>query len=472
MKESDHSGEVVPLFEYFRDVFVPESRLELPVKEAHRVCCDTLEDAFLGNLPPNIEFVIVNLCPRVGKTKIAEAFVTWGEGFFPDSQWIYTSYSGDLAEKSLAYIAATMKSPWYCNLFGDHVHGSPADHMSTTSGGNVFAEGSGGSLTGKGAGLKRPAGGALIIDDASKPDSALSIVQSQNVRDWFENTVKNRRNSDRWCPIIIIGQRLAGQDLPGYIMSTYPENTLVLKFPALVEGESMFPETVSSATLLAYQKTRMGRFVLASQYQQEPIALGGNLIPIDEFMRWDVSEAFALKWEKLVITVDTALKTKEANDFSCAALWGKINNRAYMIDLLHGKWDAPDLLANTTTFYKKWKDTPGWPMLELIIEEKAAGTPLMDNLRRNGIPCKGIERDVDKVRRVQNILPFIESHMVYIPKPSSAVPWLAKFEAECSEFTALMNHTHDDMVDTMCDGVWLTLGRPMSILDILGGNKK
>ncbi len=472
------ADDYVPFWEFFSELFIPEMNIQIPLKAAHRKVCDTLEDAFLGELPPGIEYVIINIGPRIGKSMIARACVAWGEGEFPDSQFIYTSYGAQLAEESLAFVKKTMSAAWYREIYGDLIHGQKADHLTTVDGGNVYGEGTGGSLTGKGAGLKVPCGGLLIIDDASKPDEALSPVETKKKQQWVETTCKNRRNSDLFCPIVIIGQRLGPEDVPGYFLANYPEKCLLVKIPALVDPEtgeasnadnaiSAFPETVSTSTLLDYRKTRVGRFVLASQYQQNPTSLGGNLIPTGSFHRWN--PATPMKWMKTVITVDTALKTKQANDFSALALWGLFERKAYLIDIMHGKWETPGLITNSASFWRKWtREGVGIPRPRFIIEEKAAGTPLLQSLRQPqiGIPATGIERDIDKVRRVQSILQFIETGMVVIPQDGS-VPWIEKFVTECDEFKADGTAVHDDMVDTMVDALEELLGKPTSIFDVL-----
>lgn len=483
-------ADYLPFWEFFSELFVPEQRLSIPLKQAHKDICDVLEQAFLGTLPPYkdpltgeehaIRFIILNLPPRIGKTKIAEAWGAWGEGEFPGSQWIYTGYSSDIVERSLAYIGDVMRSPWFIELYGDLVHGRKADRLSTIDGGQMFAEGVGGSLTSKGAGLKEAAGGAIVIDDPAKPDEVLSPVMAENVRFWFENTLLSRRNSDTHCPIVIIAQRLGPGDLPGYVEKTYPEQTLKLTIPALVDADgkeantsadgpteglrSQFPETVSTETLLSLRKTRTGRFVLAAQYQQRPVAFGGNLIQPDAFHRYDI---FApAKWERLVITVDTAMKIKQANDFSALELWGLREKRAHLVDLAHGKWESPELFANTVQFWTKWKEVEGQPRPKLLIEEKAAGTGLIQQLRRAGVPAMGIERAIDKVQRVQGILPFLEAGFVFVPKDGQA-PWLDKFLDECGQFAADGTAAHDDMVDAMVDGIEDLLGKATSILDVL-----
>jgi predicted phage terminase large subunit-like protein len=454
----------VSFWDYFSKLYVPEMGLDLPLKKAHQEACEMLEQAFLGTIPDfideygvahHIQYVVINMPRRVGKTKLIEAWYTWAFGYVPDCQFIHTSYSQDLTTGSMEWAAKTMNSPWYQSFFGDLIHGKRADHITTTAGGNLYASGTSGTLTGKGGGLKRPGGGAIVIDDAAKPDEVLSPVVSKGVVQWFETTIKGCRNSDRWCPIIIIAQRLGKNDLPGHVQGTYPNNTVTVKFPALVDPDtglastadnaiSAFPETISPESLLVLRKTRIGRYVLATQSQQEDALLGGNKIPLECFDRWDPREAMSMKWEKLVIPVDTALKTKQANDFSCAALWGLIRPRAYLIDMIHGKWESPELLDRIVKFWEQWGHVAGWPSPRLIIEEKAAGTPLLQNLKVRGVPARGIERDIDKVRRCNQVLPYIEMHHAVIPKMGS-VPWIEKWEAEHAEFKDDGTHAHDDM---------------------------
>lgn len=469
-------------FEFFRDLFVPENRLELPIRPAHEVVCDTLQDAFLGELPPNIEYVVIHLGPRVGKTKIIQSTVCWAKAYFPDTQNIITSYAGNVAEESLGYVAKTLGEEWFMSIFGDLLHGRKGDHVTTTYGGNDYAQGTGGSLTGKGAGLKRPAaGGLLFIDDGSKPEEVLSPVEAKTKQRWFETTCKNRRNSPQTI-IVLVGQKLGPEDLPGYVQRTYPDKTLVVKIPSLVDpvtgkastrddAISAFPETYSTSGLLDLRKTRVGRFVLATTYQQDEATLSGNLIPVEKFGRYDVGEVLSLPFERLIMPVDTAFKTKQANDCSACALWGLLQRRAYLIDLLHGRWESPDLITNIITFWNKWREVPGWPMPDLVIEEKAAGTPLLQNLNTLTIPARGIERDIDKVRRVKLVLPWIESGFCLIPKQGST-PWIEGWETEHAQFTPDMTHAHDDMVDTTADALQEFFGDGPSIWDVLMTKKR
>lgn len=456
-------SQFLPLWDYFRDCFVPFNNLELPLKPLHQGVCEKLEMAFLGELGKS--FVIINIPPRVGKTKMMEALISWELAYFPDAQNIYTSYSNDLAKTSVRYIQQVLTSEWYRELFSTRLGDiRQADHFNTTQGGKVYGDGVGGSLTGLGAGLKRKAGGVIVVDDPAKPDEALSRVESDKLRFWFENTLKSRRNSSQWTPIIICAQRLAPEDLPGFVMENYPEDCEVVKFPAMVNGESQIPETVTTKELLDTQ--RVNPFAFASQYQQEPIVLGGNLIKLADFRYYDYG--YPPKIEHKVITCDTAMKAKEHNDHTVLQCWGRSLRRAFLIDQVRGKWQPAELLKNARTFYEKHNKAAS-PVAYMSIEEAAAGFTLIQDMRKRGIPARGVIRHKDKVTRVKDILNYQATGMVYLPK---GAPWLALFEAELAQFREDGKSAKDDQVDCFADGVLILLGKGTSILSALGKQKR
>lgn len=455
--------EFISFWSYFSTAFVPLNNLELPLKELHRATCETLQAAVLGELGKSM--VVVNIPPRVGKTKIMEALTTWMLGYFPDSQMIYLSYSNELAKTSVRYVQQVMACPWYQEVFPTRLGQiRQADHFTTESGGKVYGDGVGGSLTGLGAGLKRKAGGFIVLDDPSKPDEALSRVESEKLRFWFENTLKSRRNSSQWTPIILCMQRLDTEDLSGYLLREYPDEVHHIKFSAILpNGESAIPETVSTKSLMDTQ--RVNPFAYAAQYLQEPTVLGGNLIKIEDF-RYYTAE-YAPKYEFKVIVADTAMKTKEANDYSVLQCWGRYQKKSYLIDQMRGKWAPSDLLSNSRAFYEKHHKAAS-PVSYMCVEEAAAGLTLIQDLRKKGIPTKGVIRVRDKVTRVKQILAYQATGMVWLPKDA---PWLPAFEQECAAFREDGKSTHDDMVDCFSDGVFLCLGKGTSILSVIGGRR-
>ncbi len=468
-----------PLREYFK-AFIGGNRIILDDYACHGEICDAYEAAFTGQLP-GIDYVLVHMPRRTGKTKILEAVPTWAFGEFDGAQMLYGSYTQPLVSRTIRYVAATMARQWYRDLYGDLLHTKSSTLVTTVGGGTLYGAGTTATVVGYGAGLKEAAGGCIALDDPSNADAVFSKVESRKVIDNFENTWKGCRNSDRYTPILVNAQRLGPDDLPGYIHSTYPNRTLILKFPAFVspgcpwkassedDAVPAFPDTWSKNVLLDLKKTRLGRYVLASQMQQEPIALGGNLIPVEKFGRYDWATARLTDWEMIVITVDTAMKVKESNDYSCAQAWGVKDRRAYLIDQVHGKWESPELLANVIAFSNKTRADFPLGAIRCVIEEKAAGTGLIQQMQRAGVPAEGIERAIDKVQRVQGVLPFIESGLVFIPKDGEGAPeWLAGFIQECAAFKPDGTHANDDRVDAMVDGVEILLGQVLSILDVLG----
>ena len=445
-------------WQFFSEAFVPLNNLELPLKPLHKGVCDTLEKAYLGELEKG--FIVINIPPRVGKTKMLEAWAAWGMAYFPDSQDIFISYSNELAKTSVRYIQETMASPWYQELFPTRLGNiRQADHFTTTNGGKVYGDGVGGSLTGLGAGLKRRAGGFIAIDDPAKPDEALSRVEGEKMRFWFENTLKSRRNSSRYTPIVICAQRLAPDDLPGFVLENYPNDVHHVVFPALVNGESVIPETVSTKDLLDTQ--RVNPFAFAAQYQQQPIIIGGNLVKLADFKYYDANEL--PKMELKIITCDTAMKAKQHNDHTVLQCWGRSLRRAFLIDQIRGKWQPADLLRVARQFWDKHNKAAS-PVAYIAIEEAAAGFSLMLEMRKKGIPAKGIVRHKDKVTRVKDILAYQATGMVYLPRDA---PWLPAFEVELAQFREDGKSTHDDQVDAFADGVALLLVKGTSILSVL-----
>lgn len=449
-------------WDFFSKVFVPFNNLELPLKPLHRGVCDMLERAFLGELEKS--FVVINIPPRVGKTKMLEALTCWALAYFPDSQVIYTCYSNELATASVRYIQNTMAARWYEELFEARLGTiRQSDHFTTTFGGRVYGDGVGGSLTGLGAGLKRKAGGFIVIDDPAKPDEALSRVESEKIKFWFENTLKSRRNSSQWTPIIICAQRLSPEDLPGFILENYPNDVELVKFPAMVDGESQIPETITTKDLLDTQ--RVNPFTFAAQYQQDPIILGGNLIKLADFRYYDMDSP--PKFEMKIITCDTAMKAKEHNDYAVLQCWGRSLKRAFLIDQIRGRWQPAELLKNARQFWDKHHKA-GSPLAHMAIEEAAAGFNLMLELRKKGIPAKGIIRHKDKVTRVKDILAYQATGMVFLPKQA---PWLPAFEVELAQFREDGKSTKDDQVDAFADGVSIMLAKHTSILAVLDRKK-
>jgi predicted phage terminase large subunit-like protein len=212
--------------------------------------------------------------------------------------------------------------------------------------------------------------------------------------------------------------------------------------PRTVDNELMFPERFSETSVQELEKS-LGKYAIAGQLQQRPSPLGGGLIKGIWFPRYSVLPI--IKYRK--IYADTAQKVKEHNDYSVFQCWGYADDgRIYLIDQVRGKWEAPELERTAVDFWNKHK-TAG--LREMMIEDKASGTGLIQTIKRKGgIPVRGIERSTDKLTRVMDGVGYVESGYVYLPDNQA---WVSEFIAECEAFTPDDSHPHDDQIDPMMD---------------------
>lgn len=410
-----------------------------------RAICDALEKVLLGK----INRLIINIPPRSGKTEIAvKAFMAWGLGLFPDAEFIHASYSKRLATANAYDTRALMQHEAYAEIFpyvALQDDSKARDEFRTTLGGIVYATGAEGTITGYGAGKMRPGfGGAVIIDDPIKPGEATSAVLRQTVIGWYQNTIQSRLNKPE-TPIIVIMQRLHEEDLSGWLLNGGTgEHWQHLVIPARDgEGHSFWPAQFPDAMLDRLETT--SPYVFAGQYMQRPAPLGGGIFK-DEWWRFlDVPPI--VRWR--AIFADTAQKTAEQNDYSVFQCWGQtLDGQIVMLDMVRGKWEAPELETMARAFWQKHKAVPNAGALRAFyVEDKASGTGLIQRLKREGIPIIGIPRAVDKVTRAMDAAPYVQSGNVLLMRN---LEQLSDFLSEASVFP---NGTHDDMIDAAMSAI-------------------
>lgn len=188
----------------------------------------------------------------------------------------------------------------------------------------------------------------------------------------------------------------------------------------------------------------------SGQMQQRPAPRGGGILR-DEWWQY-YTAAPRIEWRG--IWADTAQKTKEASDYSVFQCWGRSTfGQAVLLDQIRGKWEAPELLLRARTFWTKHRGVDGMGALRsLNIEDKVSGTGLIQTLRREGIPVRGIQRSTDKITRAMDVAPSIEAGHVMLPADA---PWLADWLDEAASFP---QGAHDDQLDPMLDAVSAIIG--------------
>ena len=410
----------------------------------HAVICAALERVFNGDC----KRLIINIPPRYSKTELAVIdFIAWAIGRAPDAEFIHTSYSARLAANNAFRVREILRQPWYRALFpGTRLQpGSEAkDDWRTTAGGIVYSAGSGGSITGYGAGKKRPGfGGAIVIDDPHKADEATSDTMRENVIEWFKNTLESRRNSPE-TPIILIMQRLHEKDLAGWLLGGgNGEEWEHLCIPALNDPavplwptdapNELWPETHSLTDLRRMEQSKPYEF--AGQYMQRPAPIGGGIFKIDWWKHYRPEALPPVR--RIIQSWDTAFKTKAENDYSCCTTWAECEGGYYLIDLWKERVEFPDLKRMVTSLAAKHSPHA------VLVEDKASGQSLIQELRRETqLSIVPIKVDTDKVARAFAVTPIVEAGRVFLPE---GAPWVADYVSSLGTFP---NAAHDDDVDS------------------------
>lgn len=457
----------------------------------HKVTCNKLNDFIEGK----IKYLMIFEPPRHGKSELtSRRLPAYLHGRFPDKQIMAASYSDHLAAKMTVAVQEIMDSPAYQQIFPDvklYPQGTPYargirnqnEHHIMGRRGYYMGQGVGGSYTGMGADF-------ILIDDPIKGrKNADSPAFRETLWQFWLNDLFSRLETDldtgREGQVLITQTRWHEDDLCGRLleqMKSMPGSIQweTVDFPAIrVDlhnpddpreiGEALWPQKYDE-TKLAQIKASIGNRGWSSLYQQKPVAQGGNLIKGASFVRYKHGVTPKILHRK--IYADTAMKTKEHNDRSVFECWALCEDKKiYLVDLIKGKWEAPDLLSNARAFWAKHNamdvDDHG-QLRKMLVEDKASGTGLIQTLAKvDGIPVEGIQRNVDKVSRVNDALPYIDVGRVCIPEDA---PFTSDFVQECESFTANDTHDYDDQIDPMCDAIMdmIAVGNDMEVWERLG----
>ena len=272
------------------------------VNRHHVIICEALDRVLRGEC----KRLCISIAPRYSKTELAvKNLIAMGLAVNPSSKFIHLSYSGSLAEDNSEEARDFVASEDYRRIF-PYVELSKSSagkaKWATTAGGGCYATATGGQITGFGAGeVDREIGdgmpvdgnlfsGAIIIDDALKPDDALSDLKRERVNERFENTIRSRTNS-RNTPIIVIGQRLHSRDLIGYLKETDGENWEFIEIPCITVDEYGRENALweFKQTLRELQQIReIDEKVFETQYQQNPLDHENKLLALNSLQFWNL----------------------------------------------------------------------------------------------------------------------------------------------------------------------------------------
>jgi predicted phage terminase large subunit-like protein len=437
-------------------------------REPHVITiCKALTRAMkCGDIDKALVHFLINCPPRYGKTELVIHFIAWALALYPDSNFLYISYSKSLASKQTQTVRQIVHMPEYKELFGVQItrESSAKDNFETTAGGSVYAAGSAGTITGRGAGIQNcdRFGGAILIDDIHKPGEVTSDTMRGHVNDWYKSTLMSRVNSQK-TPIIFIGQRLHEDDLPGKLMNGYDgsewDKTILKAIDEI--GNALNPGMHDINALLKMKEVSPYEF--SAQYQQEPQPSGGGIFHEDWFVKLaeepDIYYTF--------ITADTAETAKTHNDATVFSFWGlyKIKDGEVETDIIGLHWidaqecwvEPKDLKPEFERFYADCMRYRVKPSVAAI-EKKSTGTTLLSLLSdKRGINIYDIERSRSSGSKTDRFL----SCQSYVASKRISLPAYSKHTRACIDhmikITANDSHRFDDIADTLSDAIHLTL---------------
>lgn len=411
----------------------------------HKRICDALMRVYEGACTR----LIINIPPRYSKTELAVVnFIAWCLAKRPDCEFIHSSYSARLAANNTSRVRDIVASAWFQDLFDTRLdpNTSAKDHWKTTDSGVVYAAGAGGTITGFGAGKLRPGfGGAVIIDDPHKADEANSDTMRQNVIDWYLNTIRSRVNAPN-TPIIVIMQRLHESDLSGWLLKGGSGEVWEhLCIPVLDDQDRpLWPAKHDRETLRLMELS--SSYVFAGQYMQRPAPLGGGIFK-NSWWRYYNPKALP-KVKRVVHSWDTAFKVRDHNDPSSGTVWAECEDGYYLLDRVNDRLEFPELKRRVQQLHDKWRANA------ILVEDKASGQSLIQDLKQTKLPIIPVKVDTDKVTRAFAVTPLVESGRVFLPEGE---PWVLDYVAQLGQFP---NAAHDDDVDSTTQALnWLSHGK-------------
>jgi len=387
--------------------------------------------------------LIINMPPRHGKSEFSSfLFPAWLMGKKPKTKIIQATHTAELSYRFGRKMRNLMNDEQYRKIFKGvnlRADSKASGRWDTNHGGEYFGAGTGGAITGRGADL-------LIIDD---PHSEQNITDSafENAFEWYMSGPRQRLQPGG--AIVIIMTRWSERDLTARLMRQQAEVKAdqweVIEFPALLpSGKPIWPEYWKQEEL---EKIKANLPVMSweAQYQQNPTSEEGAIIKREWWKKWTKEKIPELI--HVIQSYDTAYSKKDSADFSAISTWGIFQTADYkdniiLLDCQKDRWEFPQLKRIAFEQYKYWDpDT-------IVVEAKASGMPLIQELRQKGIPVMSYSpsKGHDKMTRVNSIAPVFESGMVWAPDK--------KFSEEMIEECAAFPYgEHDDLVDSMTQAI-------------------
>lgn len=451
------------LEEFFKAVWpIIEPEKELVWNWHHSYLAEELgrRMKMVGNNDVRVDDLLINVPPGTTKsTLVTIVFPVWCWLSYPGMKFITASYDESLAIFHAVKSRDIIKSDWFLELFSDifilKFDVQKKSEYQNNHGGHRIAVGVGGGSTGK-------HGDFYIVDDPINPKKAASPLQIDTVNDWWDKTVVNRMVEPSVSQKIVVMQRLALKDLTGHCLGKPEGKYFHICLPAeSTKKVKPKPEFLSEfyvdglldvvrlpRRVLTFFYGEMGSNEYAGQYDQNPIAEGGNLAKPEWFGYFNLQKLEARAFEankKLTwdVFIDGAYTEDELNDPSALLCTTFFENDLYIRDVAEVWMELPELVTFVPSFVGR-NGMNGES--RIIIEPKASGMSVAQMLRRltnmNVILDKPPKDG--KTERFKSKLPFMEGRRVYLLEGAG---WVPMFLNQILAFPSPA--AHDDIADCL-----------------------
>ena len=405
----------------------------------HRVIAKKLELVAQGKL----KRLIINMPPRHSKSEFASYLMpAWFLGRNPKLKIIQATHNTELAVRFGRKVRDLLDDPAYKEIFpktGLKEDSKSAGRWSTSVGGEYFAAGVGAAVTGRGADL-------FIIDDPHSEQDALSETAFDHAYEWYTSGPRQRLQPGG--SIILVMTRWGIKDLTGRLLAAQGGDAMsdqweVVEFPAILPSDKpLWPEFWEKDALLSI-KASLPVAKWSAQWQQQPTSAESAIVKREWWKMWEKEDIPKVKY--IMQSYDTAFSKKESADYSAITTWGVFQpeeggpDNIILMAAERGRWNFPELKEHAYQEYEYWEPDM------VLIEAKASGTPLMDELRHRGIPALSYSpnKGNDKITRMHMAAPMFEAGRVWAPANK-------KFAEEVIEEVASFPYgDHDDFCDSM-----------------------
>ena len=446
----------------------------------HRLLCDQLMQLEQGETDRLMVFV----SPRSSKSLITSTyFPAWALGRNPYWQEIAVSHSDDLATKFGRTIRDIINTTAYNTIFpkvkirkDNRAANSWALEESGKQAGSFLAAGSGSGIAGFGAHL-------AIIDDPISEQDAFSKTRREQLNEWYSSGLRTRLMPGG--KVVLVMTRWHENDLAGHLLKQQESSPLadkwsVVRIPAINTAESAEKLEKARDFLItqgylteSYPKPRLGHsfweapdrengfcwatediirtknntppFKFDALYLQSPSSETGGIIQVDYWQDWTSEDP--PECDFIIQSWDTAFSTKTTADYSVVTTWGIFKKdevslaNMVLLGMEKGRWDFPTLRQKAVDKFMKHKPD------SIVIEKKASGQSLIQDLRLAGLPIQEYQPDRDKVSRAYAVSSLFHNSRIFAPLLK---PWAKDTIEQCRQFPA---GPHDDIVDSVTQAI-------------------